>query len=95
MTKSELIDTLAEKHNDRPLADVKAAVDVILEHKMQSLASGERVEIRGFGSFNLRYQPPRTARNPKTGEEVLLPAKYKTHFKPGKELRDRVYGSVN
>ncbi len=90
MTKSELIDTLAEKHSYIPLADVKAAVDVILEHKIQSLASGERVEIRGFDSFNLRYQAPRNARNPKTGEKVVLLAKYKTHFKPGKELRDRV-----
>lgn len=95
MTKSELIDTLAEKYTDISLADVKAAVDVILEHNIQSLASGERIEIRGFGSFNLRYRAPRTARNPKTGEILLSPAKYKTHFKPGKELRDRVNVSVN
>ena len=93
MTKSELIDILTEKHNHLPLADVKSAVDVILGHKIQSLASGERVEIRGFGSFNLRYQASRTGRNPKTGEEVSLPGKYKTRFKPGKELRDRVNSS--
>ncbi|MCU7833935.1 MAG: integration host factor subunit beta [gamma proteobacterium symbiont of Taylorina sp.] len=95
MTKSELIDILAEKHRHFPLADVKSAIDVILEHKIQSLASGNRIEIRGFGSFNLRYQTPRTGRNPKTGEEVSLPGRYKTHFKPGKELRDRVDSSVN
>ena len=90
MTKSELIDTLAEKHNYLPLADVKTAVDIILEHKTQSLASGERVEIRGFGSFNLRHWPARSARNSKTGESVALPDKYKAHFKPGKELKERV-----
>ena len=95
MTKSELIDILAEKHNYLPLADVKAAVDMILEHKIQSLTSGERIEIRGFGSFSLRYQASRTARNPKTGEVVALPSKHKVHFKPGKELRKRVDDSVN
>lgn len=67
----------------------------MLEHKTQSLASGERIEIRGFCSFNIRHIAPRTSRNPKTGEEVSTPAKYKTHFKPGKELRDRVNGSVD
>ena len=94
MTKSELIETLAEKHTDIPLADVKSAVDLILEHKIQSLASGKRVEIRGFGSFNLHFQAARAGRNPKTGEEVVLASKYKPHFKPGKELRERVNNSV-
>ena len=95
MNKSELIDVLAEKHNHLSLLDVKSAVDTILEHKIQSLAGGERIEIRGFGSFNLRHLASRTARNPKTGECVSIPAKYKTHFKPGKELRERVNDSVN
>ena len=55
-----------------------------------SLAEGERIEIRGFGSFSLHYRPPRTGRNPKTGAAVALPGKYVPHFKPGKELRERV-----
>ena len=95
MNKSELINVLAEKHNQLSLLDVKSAVDAILEHKIQSLASGERIEIRGFGSFNLRHQSSRTARNPKTGEKVSIPAKDKTHFKPGNELKEGIIGSVN
>ncbi|MCU7835361.1 MAG: integration host factor subunit beta [gamma proteobacterium symbiont of Taylorina sp.] len=94
MNKSELINILAEKHLHLPIADVKSAIDVILEHKTLSLASGERIEIRGFGSFNLRHIAPRKGRNPKTGEEVSLPGRYKTHFKPGKVLRERVNDSV-
>jgi integration host factor subunit beta len=62
----------------------------MLEQMAQFLAEGKRIEIRGFGSFSLHYRPPRTGRNPKTGEAVSLPAKYVPHFKPGKELRDRV-----
>ncbi len=94
MTKSELIDALAEKHDQLSLADVKSAVDVMLNHMIQILTSGERIEIRGFCSFNLHYQAARTGRNPKTGVIVALPAKYKPHFKPGKELRERVNNSV-
>jgi len=90
MTKSELIDILAEKHNHLSLVDVKSAVDAMLNQMAQTLASGERIEIRGFGSFNLHYWPARTGRNPKTGEKVVLASKYKPHFKPGKELRERV-----
>jgi len=56
----------------------------------QELATGGRIEIRGFGSFSLHYRPPRMGRNPKTGEPVALPAKYVPHFKPGKDLRERV-----
>ena len=70
------------------MTDVKSAVDIMLEHKTQSLASGERIEIRSFGSFNLHYQPPRTARNPKTGEIIYVPARRKTHFKAGKLLKE-------
>lgn len=95
MNKSELIDTLAEKHDQLSLADVKSSVDVMLNHMIQTLASGERIEIRGFGSFNLHYQDARSGRNPKTGAIVALPAKYKPHFKPGKELKERVNNSVH
>ena len=67
-----------------------AAVKCILEQMSQALATGERIEIRGFGSFSLHYRPPRKGRNPKTGDAVALTEKYAPHFKPGKELRNRV-----
>ena len=90
MTKSELIEILASKQPQLNPKDVELAVKTILEHMAQVLASGERIEIRGFGSFSLHYRPPRVGRNPKTGESVQLGAKYVPHFKPGKELRERV-----
>lgn len=97
MTKSELIEFIA-KGQSHFLAqkDVELAVKCILEHMSQALSSGERIEIRGFGSFSLHFRPPRIGRNPKTGESVALPGKYVPHFKPGKELRDRVdYSTSN
>lgn len=94
MTKSELIDRLVRKQSQLGYKDVELAVKTMLEHMAQTLASGERIEIRGFGSFSLHYRPPRVGRNPKSGEPVSLPAKYVPHFKPGKELRDRVNESV-
>ncbi len=90
MTKSEFIEALAQKQSQLPYKDVETAVKSILEHIGLTLASGDRVEIRGFGSFSLRYRPARTARNPKTGDLVTLPSKHVPHFKPGTELRDRV-----
>ncbi len=90
MTKSELIEILARKQSQLAYKDVELAVKTILEHMGATLASGERIEIRGFGSFSLHYRPPRMGRNPKTGEAVSLGAKYVPHFKPGKELRERV-----
>jgi integration host factor subunit beta len=90
MTKSELIEALATKQNQLTQKDIDAAVKTLLEHMSQALAAGERIEIRGFGSFSLHHRPARTGRNPKTGETVNLPAKHVPHFKPGKELRDRV-----
>lgn len=90
MTKSELIEALAAKQNQLTQKDIDAAVKTLLEHMSQALAAGERIEIRGFGSFSLHHRPARTGRNPKTGETVNLPAKHVPHFKPGKELRDRV-----
>ena len=94
MTKSELIDSIA-KGQSHFLAqkDVELAVKCVLEQMSQALSSGERIEIRGFGSFSLHFRPPRIGRNPKTGESVALPGKYVPHFKPGKELRDRVDGA--
>lgn len=90
MTKSELIEALANKQTHLTQRDIDSAVKTLLEHMAQSLAGGERIEIRGFGSFSLHERPPRVGRNPKTGEPVELPRKFVPHFKPGKELRDRV-----
>lgn len=90
MTKSELIELLAKRQAQLAYKDVELAVKTILEHMAQTLSSGERIEIRGFGSFSLHYRPPRVGRNPKSGEPVSLPAKYVPHFKPGKQLRERV-----
>ncbi|AHG75521.1 integration host factor subunit beta [Mannheimia varigena] len=90
MTKSELIESLASKNPNLPLKTVEGAVKEILEHLTATLEKAERVEIRGFGSFSLHYRQPRLGRNPKTGESVLLTAKYVPHFKAGKELKERV-----
>jgi len=94
MTKSELIEILSQKQKQLAYKDVELAIKTMLEHMAQSLATGERIEIRGFGSFSLHYRPPRVGRNPKTGDSVDLGAKYVPHFKPGKELRERVNESM-
>ena len=90
MTKSELIEIIAQKQKHLNYKDVEFAVKTMIEQMAQALASGERIEIRGFGSFSLHFRPPRMGRNPKTGEPVPLSGKYVPHFKPGKELRERV-----
>lgn len=90
MMKSELIEILAAEQDHLASKDVEEAVRKILEKMSTALASGERIEIRGFGSFSLHYRPPRLGRNPKTGESVALAGKHVPHFKPGKELRERV-----
>jgi integration host factor subunit beta len=94
MTKSELIELLARRQPHLKADDVDMAVKTLLQMMGGALASGERIEIRGFGSFSLHYRPPRTGRNPKTGDAVALPGKHVPHFKPGKELRERVTGVV-
>jgi integration host factor subunit beta len=90
MTKSELIAKLAAHFPQLVASDAELAVKMILDAMAKSLAQGQRIEIRGFGSFGLNYRPPRTGRNPKSGEKVLVPAKHVPHFKAGKELRERV-----
>jgi integration host factor subunit beta len=90
MTKSELIEMIAAKQTQLSAKDVELAVKAILEHMSETLSGGERIEIRGFGSFSLHYREPRRGRNPKTGDAVELTGKYVPHFKPGKELRERV-----
>jgi len=90
MTKSELIESIAARQTQLSSKDVELAVKTILEHMSQALSGGERIEIRGFGSFSLHFREPRRGRNPKTGDAVELSGKYVPHFKPGKELRERV-----
>ncbi len=90
MTKSELIELLAEKQPQIGIKDVELSIKELLEYMAQSLSNNERIEIRGFGSFSLHYREPRVGRNPKTGESVQLEGKFVPHFKPGKELRERV-----
>ena len=90
MTKSELIEIITAKQKHLPAKDVELALKQILEIMSDALSQGERIEIRGFGSFSLHFRPPRQGRNPKTGEAVALTGKHVPHFKPGKDLRERV-----
>ncbi|MBT3197996.1 MAG: integration host factor subunit beta [Gammaproteobacteria bacterium] len=90
MTKSELIESLYKKLPHLAYTDVEIAVKSIIESMTKTLGEGQRIEIRGFGSFSLHHRPARMGRNPKTGESVALEEKYVPHFKPGKDLRERV-----
>lgn len=99
MTKSELIERIVTAQvqssgSQLTSKDVELAVKTMIEQMSRTLAGGERIEIRGFGSFSLHYRAPRIGRNPKTGESVGLSGKYVPHFKPGKELRDRVNAAL-
>lgn len=90
IAKSELIAKLAEKYPQLAARDAELAVRTLLDAMTRTLVEGRRIEIRGFGSFALSTRPPRTGRNPKSGEAVSVPEKRVPHFKPGKELRQRV-----
>lgn len=90
MNRSDLTTRIAAKFPKLRMEDANESVKVILDALSSSLANGERAEIRGFGSFQLNYRPPRNARNPKNGEPVMVPAKYVPHFRVGRELRERV-----
>ena len=90
MTKSELIARLATRFPQLVAKDADFAVKMILDAMSEALAKGDRIEIRGFGSFSLNYRPPRVGRNPKSGDKVSVPEKWVPHFKAGKELRERV-----
>jgi integration host factor subunit beta len=90
MTKSELIDRLADRQKYLSIRDIDTSVKLMLEEMINAMARGERIEIRGFGSFSLNFRQPRIGRNPKSGESVSLESKHVPHFKPGKELRERV-----
>ncbi|MBC8211598.1 MAG: integration host factor subunit beta [Gammaproteobacteria bacterium] len=89
LTKSDLIESLTRAQGHLAYKDVELAVKSLIEMMSNALSMGERIEIRGFGSFSLHFRPPRVGRNPKSGDKVELPGKYVPHFKPGKELRDR------
>ena len=93
MVKSDLIAKIASQHEHLSSKDVELGVNLILDQMSASLTSGRRIEVRGFGSFSLHFRPPRRAHNPKTGERVFTQAKYTPHFKPGKDLRERVNNS--
>ena len=95
MTKSELIARLAERFPQLVAKDADFAVKMILDAMSEALAKGDRIEIRGFGSFSLNYRPPRVGRNPKSGDKVSVPEKWVPHFKAGKELRERVDSALN
>ena len=90
MTKSELITRLAARFPQLVTKNAELSVKMIIDAMAESLANGQRIEIRGFGSFDLNYRPPRIGRNPKSGEKVKVPEKYVPHFKAGKEMRERV-----
>lgn len=90
MIKSDLIALMASKMTGLPEQQVADSVNLLLDTLSESLGGGERIEIRGFGSFDLHYRKPRNAHNPRTGEKVITAAKYSPHFKPGKELRELV-----
>jgi len=95
MTKSELMELLAQKQTQLAYKDIELAVKTMIEQMTQSLSTGNRIEIRGFGSFSLHFRPPRMGRNPKTGDPVPLNGKHVPHFKPGKELRERVNAAIH
>lgn len=90
MTKSDLIARLAERFPQLVAKDAECAVKMLLDTLSEALVKGDRIEIRGFGSFSLNYRPPRVGRNPKSGDKVRVPEKWVPHFKAGKELRERV-----
>ncbi|MDR2165896.1 MAG: integration host factor subunit beta [Zoogloeaceae bacterium] len=90
MTKSELMDRLAARFPQLVAKDAEYAVKTILDAMCGAMVAGDRIEIRGFGTFSLNYRPPRMGRNPKSGNQVKVPEKWVPHFKAGKELRDRV-----
>ena len=95
ITRSELIDALFEKQPHLAHRDVELAVKTILDRMSSAFEEGERIEVRGFGSFSLHFRSSRIGRNPKTGDAVNVEEKFSPHFKPGKELKERVDAKNN
>ena len=90
INKKDLIEIIAKEQDQLPYRDIELSVKTIIESMVNSLKKGERIEIRGFGSFSLRYRKPRVGRNPKSGQSVNIEERYVPHFKPGKNLKERV-----
>ena len=90
INKKDLIEIIAKEQDQLPYRDIELSVKTIIKSMVQSLRKGERIEIRGFGSFSLRYRKPRVGRNPKSGQSVNIEERYVPHFKPGKNLKERV-----
>tara|TARA_B100001105_G_scaffold190412_1_gene154641 strand:- start:212 stop:499 length:288 start_codon:yes stop_codon:yes gene_type:complete len=90
INKKELIEIIANNQGQLPYKDIELAIKTIIESMIDSLKKGKRIEIRGFGSFSLRYRKSRIGRNPKSGESVNIDERYVPHFKPGKDLKERV-----
>ena len=90
INKKDLIEIIAKEQDQLPYRDIELSVKTIIESMVNSLRKGERIEIRGFGSFSLRYRKPRVGRNPKSGQSVSIEERYVPHFKPGKNLKERV-----
>ena len=95
MTRSELIERMAERQGCLVGKGMDRVVKIIIDELSTALANGRRIEIRGFGSFSLHYRAARIGRNPKTGRAVNLAARHVPHFKPGKRLRELVDSSVS
>ena len=94
MTKSELVQRLAELNPHLYLRDVEKIVDTFFDDITDALIRGDRVELRGFGAFSVKERDPRVGRNPRTGETVQVDAKRLPFFKTGKGLRDRLNGDA-
>ena len=90
INKKDLIEIIAKEQDQLPYKDIELSVKTIISSMVKSLKKGERIEIRGFGSFSLRYRKPRIGRNPKSGQSVNIEERYVPHFKPGKSLKERV-----
>jgi integration host factor subunit beta len=90
MTKSELVDKIVEANGVLTRKESEMVVNIVFDSMGEALKKGEKVEIRGFGSFTIRERGAREARNPKSGDVVNIPAKKVPFFKTGKELRERV-----
>ena len=90
INKKDLIEIIAKEQDQLPYRDIELSIKTIIKSMVNSLKKGERIEIRGFGSFSLRYRKPRVGRNPKSGQSVNIEERYVPHFKPGKSLKERV-----
>ena len=90
INKKDIIDRISRNQDQLPHRDIELAVKTIINCMTQALSTGERVELRGFGSFSLRYRKPRVGRNPKSGMKVNINERYVPHFKPGKNLKNKV-----